>query len=352
MGLTGELGEKGERGKRGPKGPPGPKGKDGPQGPRGKLGKEGHPGVPGGDGKLGPKGEAGQPGPPGIEGPAGPPGPPGDGSSSDLSHFPPEFRQRRRRRRDTSAQSDSPDDKVTDKTDDKVTLADTVTVIFEEIDELKGELAAMKHPNGDKNNPGRTCSDIHLGHPQLADGWYWVDPNLGVSDDAIYVWCNMTAGGDTCVHPHTEYAKGPLKSWQKESDTDKNPGKWFSELPGGFKVRYVGAVQLAFLRLLSTSATQTFTYLCEDSTAWFNVHTQSYDNAIRLLGDNDFDIKTRKFASRKVQDGCQTGKGRGKTRFTIETVRLNRLPIVDFMPQDYGHYGQQFGFEMGPVCFS
>jgi len=55
-----------------------------------------------------------------------------------------------------------------------------------------------------------------------------------------------------------------------------------------------------------------------------------------------------------VVDVCclQTGKGRGKTRFTIETVRLNRLPIVDFMPQDYGHYGQQFGFEMGPVCFS
>ena len=31
--------------------------------------------------------------------------------------------------------------------------------------------------------------------------------------------------------------QGPLKSWQKESDTGKNPGKWFSELPGGFKVR-------------------------------------------------------------------------------------------------------------------
>ena len=38
-------------------------------------------------------------------------------------------------------------------------------------------------------------------------GWYWVDPDLGVADDAIYAWCNMTAGGDTCVHPDSESGK-------------------------------------------------------------------------------------------------------------------------------------------------
>ncbi|KAI0219735.1 Collagen alpha-1(V) chain [Lamellibrachia satsuma] len=249
---------------------------------------------------------------------------------------------------DSATQTDT----VTDGDGDKVTLKDTVIKIFEEIDDLTGEIAAMKHPSGAKNNPGRTCYDIHLGHPQLADGWYWVDPNLGVADDAIYVWCNMTAGGDTCVHPDADSKQMPLKSWQRDSPMDENPDKWFSELPGGFKLHYVGAVQLAFLRLLSTRATQEFTYLCEDSTAWFDANTQSHDTAIRLLGDNDYAIKTQKFAASRVQDGCQTGKGRGKTRFTVETLRLNRLPIVDFLPQDYGHAEQQFGFEMGPVCFS
>lgn len=35
-------------------------------------------------------------------------------------------------------------------------------------------------------------------------GWYWVDPNLGVPMDAINVYCNMTAKGETCVYPETE----------------------------------------------------------------------------------------------------------------------------------------------------
>ena len=33
-------------------------------------------------------------------------------------------------------------------------------------------------------------------------GWYWVDPNLGVPNDAIQVWCNITSGGKTCVYPN------------------------------------------------------------------------------------------------------------------------------------------------------
>ena len=32
-------------------------------------------------------------------------------------------------------------------------------------------------------------------------GFYWIDPNLGVNDDAVRVYCNMTAGGETCVYP-------------------------------------------------------------------------------------------------------------------------------------------------------
>ena len=34
----------------------------------------------------------------------------------------------------------------------------------------------------------------------LDTGWYWVDPTLGASGDAIKVWCNMTAGS-TCIYP-------------------------------------------------------------------------------------------------------------------------------------------------------
>lgn len=35
-------------------------------------------------------------------------------------------------------------------------------------------------------------------------GLYWVDPNQGGIGDAIEVWCNMTGGGQTCVHPNPQ----------------------------------------------------------------------------------------------------------------------------------------------------
>lgn len=34
-------------------------------------------------------------------------------------------------------------------------------------------------------------------------GMFWVDPNLGCTSDAIQVFCNFTAGGQTCLHPLT-----------------------------------------------------------------------------------------------------------------------------------------------------
>ena len=38
--------------------------------------------------------------------------------------------------------------------------------------------------------------------------------------------------------------------------------------------------------------------------------------------------------------------------FEIRTRKLDWLPVIDFMPKDYGEPWQQFGFEAGPVCFS
>ena len=53
-----------------------------------------------------------------------------------------------------------------------------------------------------------------------------------------------------------------------------------------------------------------------------------------------------------MSDIClQSRKVSGYTTFTIRTRRINTLPIIDFMPKDYGEDSQQFGFEAGPVCF-
>ena len=43
-------------------------------------------------------------------------------------------------------------------------------------------------------------------------------------------------------------------------------------------------------------------------------------------------------------------KTTGQTVFELRT-KASRLPIVDFMPKDYGKPNQKFGFKLGQVCF-
>lgn len=43
-------------------------------------------------------------------------------------------------------------------------------------------------------------------------------------------------------------------------------------------------------------------------------------------------------------------KTTGQTVFELRT-KASRLPIVDFMPKDYGKQNQKFGFKLGQVCF-
>lgn len=73
--------------------------------------------------------------------------------------------------------------------------------MYSSIYSMRQELDRIRKPVGTRESPARTCKDLWYGHNHLENGWYWIDPNLGMVDDAIYVFCNMTAEGETCVHP-------------------------------------------------------------------------------------------------------------------------------------------------------
>ena len=47
----------------------------------------------------------------------------------------------------------------------------------------------------------------------------------------------------------------------------------------------------------------------------------------------------------------QDRRQNGFTVFEVRSKKLTSLPIVSFMPGDYGNPWQKFGFEAGPVCF-
>jgi len=224
-----------------------------------------------------------------------------------------------------------------------------VDKMFEEIDKLNEEVMGYKFPKGTKENPAVTCRDVFLGHPEFQDGWYWIDPNMGALNDSIHVWCNLTAHGETCVYPVRKTRMVIPRQWKK----DKNNLKWFSEFEDGFKIEYSSEVQLNLLRLNSNFVTQRFTYFCTNSAAWYDQKSRGFEHALTLMGSADHEFETRDLSGDEVPfDGCKDHRSNTYSMFEIRTRKLDWLPVIDFMPKDYGEPWQQFGFEAGPVCFS
>merc|ERR1712142_398557 len=267
-----------------------------------------------------------------------PPGPPGE-----LPLLPPDilFQRDAPSRPKREARGDAISSKPPQESD-----VDLITV-YTDIYNMRIELEKIKKPTGTRSNPARTCQDLHYGHPQIKDGYYWIDPNLGMTDDAVKVYCNMSAGGETCVTPDIHASRMPNIPWRKSTEG------WYSTLRGGFRISYdsLGPVQLTFLRLLSNEAYQNFTYTCINSAAWYDSSTGNLNNAIKLQGDNEEEFSPLNNSPNILMDGCRNKRRESKTVFEVRTKRIGQLPLVDFYPIDYGKPHQAFGFEVGPVCF-
>uniref|UniRef100_A0A663EUS8 Fibrillar collagen NC1 domain-containing protein n=1 Tax=Aquila chrysaetos chrysaetos TaxID=223781 RepID=A0A663EUS8_AQUCH len=345
-GIPGPVGEQGLPGSPGPDGPPGPMGHPGLIGligPPGEQGEKGDRGLPGPQGSAGPKGEQGITGPSGPIGPPGPPGLPVLVSSFPTNQGPPgeviqplPIQSSKRTRRNIDA-SQLVDD---GNADNYMDYADGMEEIFGSLNSLKLEIEQMKHPLGTQHNPARTCKDLQLCHPDFPDG---VSRDRGCGENTV----GFPA-------PRSEYKRARITSWPKE-----NPGSWFSEFKRGKLLSYVdsdgnpiGVVQMTFLRLLSASAHQNITYNCYQSVAWHDATTDSYDKAIRFLGSNDEEMSyDNNPYIRAALDGCAARKGYQKTILEINTPKVEQVPIVDIMFNDFGEASQKFGFEVGPACF-
>uniref|UniRef100_A0AAX7V5A4 Fibrillar collagen NC1 domain-containing protein n=1 Tax=Astatotilapia calliptera TaxID=8154 RepID=A0AAX7V5A4_ASTCA len=373
-GIPGAVGEQGLPGAPGPDGPPGPMGPPGLPGlkgdsgvkgekghpgligligPPGEQGEKGDRGLPGPSGSAGPKGDNGIAGPAGPLGPIGPPGLPVSlGPPGDVIHpLPIQAPIKGRSRRNIDA-SQMVDDAAMDA--NYKDYDDGMEEIFGSLNSLKLEIEQMKHPLGTQGNPARTCKDLQLCHPDFPDGEYWIDPNQGCSRDSFKVYCNFTASGESCIFPDKKSGGARLTSWLKE-----NPGSWFSEFKRGKLLSYVdaegnpiGVVQMTFLRLLSAAARQNMTYNCYQSVAWHDQEQDNYDKAIRFLGSNDEEMSyDNNPYIRALVDGCALKKGYEKTVLEINTPKVEQVPFVDVMFNDFGGPTQKFGFEVGPVCF-
>jgi collagen type V/XI/XXIV/XXVII alpha len=300
-------------------------------------------------GKMGEKGTAGSAGMKGERGPHGPPGPPGPpGTPVPIAGLHGMEIKSSRKKRDTLGFEDPSDDDLFALPDYSQGLEE----VFAALESLKQELTLMREPMGTYDNPARSCKDLWLCHPDFPNGYYYIDPNGGCARDAIEVYCDLEQEGITCVKP-TQSRHKPSR-FKKSS-----PGDWFSEDPKGFRLDYnVSDPQFKFLRLLSASASQKFTYECQNSVGWYDSKAGNYDKAIEIRGHNDQAIGYKESPDlfephlTLLEDSCAQGNTNGKVVLELSTREVDLLPFVDYRSFDFGTAkNQKHGFSVGQVCF-
>lgn len=226
--------------------------------------------------------------------------------------------------------------------------------VFASLASMKTEVELMRRPLGTYESPARTCKELMMVQPSYKDGEYWIDPNQGCHRDSIKVYCNFTAEGETCLYPDKRIEMVKLSAWNKEK-----PGSWYSQYRKGKQFTYIDrdgnpvhVVQLTFLKLLSATAKQSFTYTCQNSVGWFHSSSFSYQHALRFRGSNDEELsQSNSPFIHAVYDGCKSRNGQERTVLEIDTSS-ELLPIIDVAPKDFGDSNQKFGFQVGPVCFN
>lgn len=219
---------------------------------------------------------------------------------------------------------------------------------------LHYQLELLKKPNGTKTFPAKTCKELSMCYPHLKSGVFWVDPNEGVPEDAISVYCDFSFNA-TCLFSSEE--RKPFVSPKRKWYSGLDEYKWLSADLGAFeKLKYVPrSSQLLFLRLLSDRAVQNITYHCKNSVAWHSEHLTDVKRSLKIKTANGVIIhssSSNKFKPRVITDGCRVKNGTWlQTVIQIDTTKPNRLPIVDVAAYDIGDDGEEFGLELGPVCF-
>lgn len=198
----------------------------------------------------------------------------------------------------SSGQEDEPFRLFGDK---RFTDEDRKEILLKAYEQLKSSLNKYHKPKGDENSPAKTCKHLALAHPEFKSGQYWVDPNEGDKRDAILVYCDMEKQA-TCVTPQPNRSKN-INYIGDEKEI------WLGEVENGMKMTYkADSNQLSFLQILSTHATQTITYHCKNSVAYFDAAKSNHKLAIKLLAWNDAELTAKgsqRLRYNVTDDGCQ-----------------------------------------------
>lgn len=214
--------------------------------------------------------------------------------------------------------------------------------IYEGLNYARDALSRVRRPTGKPTSPGRTCNDIKEHNPNFPSGEYWVDPNGQSSVDAILVYCDMSTM-ETCVRPSPSNFE--RQQWTKR----EGAGQLFMDKIKGDEKFYYKAEseQIKFLQLFSEGARQNVTYNC--------LNSQARGSRLLLATGDELDTSRSKYKKSTritVQDDCAQDNQWHSAVIDVRTRKTEILPFTDLRLFDVGRQNQQFGVELGPVCFS
>jgi hypothetical protein len=227
---------------------------------------------------------------------------------------------------------------------------------FKKFDKILKDVDDVESPAGTMNKPARTCREMFEQkiNKNKKTGDYFIDPTEGSSNDAVLVHC-VKETGETCIKPVDGF-KVESKNW----GDFKDQYKWaMGDLQEG-EIKYnMPSVQMKLLQTLSYGARQNFTYNCKNSWAFNDASGKTIENPLKIKVDSEeVETLTSKVSSRNmmyeiIKDECASAK-HGIWKNTVVEFKskiAEQLPILDVAAHDIGDYSEEFGIEVGPVCF-
>ncbi|EDQ90696.1 uncharacterized protein MONBRDRAFT_31892 [Monosiga brevicollis MX1] len=184
---------------------------------------------------------------------------------------------------------------------------------------------------GTRMRPGKSCLDIFMHGYGSNDTYYYIDPNGGLRNDSVRVFCNMTGGGWTGIAPLEQV---PFKAWNP-SGTDGY--RFFSLHTGGYEITYdMADHQLDLLLASSSEAFQVLTVACQDALVYYYDSSNLYSYAFRYKGYNDVLWTYESDGLNVPVDNCKANDATTRSTVVEFTGTPGDLPIRDFAPRDMG----------------
>jgi hypothetical protein len=211
--------------------------------------------------------------------------------------------------------------------------------VFNWLEELGTRLDGMEKPDGSRLFPAKSCKDLKMCFPDSVTGEYWIDTNGGTKEDAFLARCNFDDYSvQTCIQPKkTSYEK---VSYEKV----KSGYKWILQEIHSERDKFeytASKTQMEFLRMSSDRVRQNITYNCLNS----NAH-------LKIMTNDETEIKPHSDYVNVISDECHKKDGTWRQAvLEVETTVCDRLPVADVAVKDIYDDNQEFGIDIGPICF-